>query len=306
MIVSGSHTPGVDPVDFGLPDFAALRYERPAGALDGLVSDYFVFDSEGPQVQNVTNWMLPTGPVIRITLTQHPILVETETGGWHRRPTAALYGPATRARRVTTNGGVTIGATLKPAGVARLANIEMAEHLDDVIELDRIFGSAVTDALVESLRTSDQGPAVKPILDEFFLRSMPIPHRRERDIRRLDRALLSEDVQSLADLQAFLNLPTYTVRRLAKRYFGFLPVTLIARTRFMRSLMAVMETGAVRGYHMIDPGYFDTSHFLRDCKRFLGMTARQFLAMDTGYLDITIRARRAIIGAENPILDKVS
>ena len=39
MIESGSHTPGIDPARFGLRPDTALRYERPAAALEGLVGD---------------------------------------------------------------------------------------------------------------------------------------------------------------------------------------------------------------------------------------------------------------------------
>ncbi len=297
--------PGVDPAKFGLPPFAALRFEQPAVGLEGLVADYFVFDSQGPQVQNVTNWMLPTAPVVRLTLAQAPILVEVARGKWLRRPTAAFYGPTSRACRVTTNGGVTIGATLTPSGAARLTDLDMSRHLDGVIDLDMIVGASASEDLVEQLRNSDQGAAVKAILDGFFVQAMSQPHRREPEIRSLAQALQDEELDSVAELGARLELPTYTVRRLAKRYFGFLPMTLIARTRFMRSLMAMTEVGAVRGYEAIDPAYFDASHFLRDCKRFLGMTARQFLAMDTAYLDITLRARRAVLGSSHPILDKL-
>jgi AraC-like DNA-binding protein len=304
MIISGSHTPGVDPGLFELPPYAVLRYERPAAELRGLVSDYFVFDSEGPQAQNVLNWMLPTDPVIRLTLASAPILVEMGEDNWVRRPTAALYGPATSARRVRTNGGVTIGAALTPAGVARLADLDLSRHRDGIVELERIVDPPAAARLVADLRASDQGPEAKPILDAFFLRAMARPHPREDRIRAFDRALRREELESASDLGTRLGLPPHTLRRLANRHFGFPSQTLIARTRFMRSLMAITEAGATKGYAAIDAGYFDTSHFLRDCKRFLGMTARQFMALDTNYLDVVVRARRAVIGTGSPILDR--
>jgi AraC-like DNA-binding protein len=304
MITSGSHTPGVDPGLFKVPPFAAIRYERPAATLRGLVSDYFVFDSEGPEAQNVTNWMLPTDPVIRLTLTSAPILVEMGEDSWVRRPTAAFYGPATRARRVRTNGGVTIGAGLTAAGVARLADLDLSRHRDGIVELERIVDAHAAARLVADLRASDQGPDAKPILDAFFLQAMSRPHRSEGRIRDFDRALRQQELETASDFGARLGLPPHTLRRLANRHFGFPSQTLIARTRFMRSLMAITEAGATKGYAAIDAAYFDTSHFLRDCKRFLGMTARQFMALDTTYLDVVVRARRAVIGTGSPILDK--
>ena len=50
-------------------------------------------------------------------------------------------------------------------------------------------------------------------------------------------------------------------------------------------LMALKARGAAAGYEAIDDYYTDTSHFLRDSERFLGMTARRFLQLEMPFLD---------------------
>lgn len=303
MIASGSHTPGVDLRGLGMPDFVAIRFEEPAAELKALISDYFVMDSEGPLSLNATTWMLPTGPTIRLTLTDGPIHYEAEPDVWLRRPTAGFYGPGTKACRVVTNGGVTIGITLTAAGAARLEAPDLSTLGDGFVELSALTGDAACEDLVANLRASDMGADAKPILDRFFAKVLARPHRRETAILRLQRALQDGDTTSVEHLGDKVGLPGHTLRRLALRHFGFTPRTLLARTRFMRSLMGLRQEGAMKGYGDIDVAYFDTSHFLRDCKRFLGMTAKRFLALDTAYLHVVIRARTAVLGTGNPILD---
>lgn len=302
MIESGSHTPGIDPARFGLRHYTALRYERPASALEGLIGDYYVFDSEGPEAQNAVEWMLPNWPVIRFVLTERPITIETPDWRWFPVLEAGFYGTTNQAMRHTSSGGVTIGASLTPAGVARLLDIDVSHYRNRMVPLDALLPAADCAALVGDLRASDQGPAVKPILDRFFLAHLAHPHPAERNIAALNRLLLDERFESAREMARELDIGVHTLRRLSLKRFGFPPKLLMMRTRFLRSLIALKETGATEGYLAIDSAYTDASHFLRDSERFLGMTALRFLKLETPFLDAVLRARKLVLGAATPTL----
>jgi len=80
-------------------------------------------------------------------------------------------------------------------------------------------------------------------------------------------------------------------------HFGFPPKTLLMRARLLRSILALkLSGGSQTGYSAIDPAYFDDSHFVRDARRFLGMTPRQFLQLETPYLNASMRARAMVFG----------
>lgn len=302
MIESGSHTPGIDPASFKLRSYTALRYERPDPALGGLIGDYFVFDSEGPEAMGAVEWMLPNWPVIRFVLAERPITVETRDWRWSPLPEAGFYGTTSQAMRHTSFGGVTIGVSLMPAGIARLLDIDVSRYRNRMVPLDTLLPPADCAALIAELRRSDQGPAVKPILDRFFLSHMARPHPAEGDIAALNGLLLDERFQSAREIAEELDMHPQTLRRLSLKRFGFPPKMLLMRTRFMRSLIALKETGATEGYGAIDSAYTDASHFLRDSERFLGMTARRFLKLETPFLDMVLRARRLVLGVPTPTL----
>jgi len=55
---------------------------------------------------------------------------------------------------------------------------------------------------------------------------------------------------------------------------------LLRRQRFMRSLTQFMLDPGVNWSDAIDGSYHDQAQFVRDCRQFLGMTPRQYAALD--------------------------
>lgn len=305
MITSGSHSTGIDPSVFDLPPNVAMRWELPDHRLAFYVGDYFVFDSEGQEMMGAKSPILPTWPMIRFVLSDRPMSVEGVGNKWSRLPEAGFYGSASGILEHTSYGGVTVGVNLTPAGVARLLNVDLSQYRDRIVPLDQVL-TETCQPLISELRQSDQGPAVKSILDRFFLERMGAASKDEQVIIRLNQVLLDANVRSAADLARRMGLPMHTLQRLSRKRFGFPPQTLIARTRFLRSLMAVRAAGAKNAYRAIDEAYTDASHFLRDCDRFLGMTARRFFDLKMPFLDAVLRARMMALDVAIPGLGPAS
>lgn len=299
MIISGSHLTGIDQSVFDLPLNIAMRWELPDRRLSLFVGDYFVFDSEGQEVMGARSPILPTWPMIRFVLSHRPMSLEAAGHKWSPLPEAGFYGSMSRILEHTSYGGVTVGVNLTPAGVARLLDIDLSHYRDKIVPLDEVLHDTCR-PLISELRASDQGPAVKAILDRFFLKRMTVASKEEHDIVRLNRLLLDENVQSAGELASRMGMTMRTLQRLSRKRFGYPPQALIARTRFLRSLMAVKAAGKKDAYRAIDEAYTDASHFLRDCKRFLGMTARRFLDLETPFYDEVLRVRTAALNVTTP------
>lgn len=295
MIESGSLTPGVDPAAFGLPPGTALRYEQPAPALAPYILNYHVFDSEDSW-QDAENWLLPAWPAIRIVLADRPIRLQIGSWDYNPLPVASLYGTASKAMRMTTNGGVTIGAEIGPLGWARLFRGSADAVRDRVVPLDVAMPGADITRLVAALRASDRGAAVKPILDHFFHQALLPPSPDEALIRTILALLLDPATRDIDGAAALAGISASQLRRLSTRYFGFPPKTLLLRARFMRTLLGMLETGQTRALPADSP-YHDMPHFLRDARRFIGTTPRRFLARDLPYLHANLRARRLFVAA---------
>lgn len=302
MIESGTHKPGISAADFGLPPHTALRYEQPEPALRRYLTSYFVLDSEPVDPPMTSELMLPSWAQIWIVMASAPIKVEIGNRRYEPVPQAVMYGVTSRAMPVTAQGGVTIGIDISPLGWARLFHQSAEVLRDRVTPLDQLMPRALVDELVSTLAASDQALEVKDILDDFFTRHMAKSHGDEAIIEQIMRLICDPGVTRLEAAAAEAGVPSHTLRRVSKRYFGFPLKTLIIRARFLRAFVPMLLTREVDN-KTIPPAYHHRSHFLRDAERYLGMTVRRFMAVDTPYLDAALRARLMVLGAPTSALE---
>lgn len=301
MIDSGTNTPGISAEAFGLPPHTALRYERPAPALRDLLSSYAVLDSTPADAAGTSEWMLPTWAQIWIVLTDAPITVRIGNRRYAPLSSAILYGVTSRAMPVTAQGGVTICIDVSPRGWARLIAKPADLLRDRITPLVEVLPEALVEDLVASVHESDRAGDVQGVLDAVFARHLPAPHPDEALIERIAALIAADTTTDLAAAAAAIGIDTRTLRRVSRRYFGFPPKILTMRVRFLKALTAAMLEHGGEARSGI-ASYYDASHFLRDAHRFLGMTPRRFLALDTPYLNATLRARRLVLGAPLPAL----
>ncbi len=302
MIESGSLTPGTRVERFDVPEHTALRVEMPAPALRDLVSNYHIMDSQREHHDGRQQWLLPSWPALRFILAPDPITLTVGARRYDPIPEAALYGTASRAMQMTTHGGVTVGVDLTPLGWARLMNRRADLYRDRIVPLETVLPPAWVARTLQRLRDSDQGSEVKAILDDMLLAIVAPATPDDAAIVALQRLIADDATRDLTAAATAVGMTPAALRRLATRYFGFPPKTLLIRTRFLRSLVRMMHAGDDADYSAIAPTYFDASHFLRDADRFLGTTPRRFLRQDHRYLSAFLRAtsevRRAARAAD--------
>lgn len=306
MIESGSHLPGISAADFGLPPHTALRFERPAAPLRRHLTSYAVLDSDPDRWPGTVEWMLPGWAQIWIVMAEAPVRVKLGARDYARLPTAVLYGVTSRAMPVTAQGGVTVGIDVSPLGWARLFKAPAERLRDQITPLGAVMKAGLVASLASALAASDRAGEVKGVLDAFFTQHLGRPHRDEAMIAEIMALIADHGVSDLGAAAAARGIDERTVRRLSKRYFGFAPKTLMMRTRFLRALVPLIEQGSAADHARIPQGYYDRSHFLRDARRYLGMTPRQFIAHPSPYRDAAMRARTLVIGAPIAALDGVA
>jgi len=297
MIESGSHTPGITAADFDLAPHTALRFEMPDDALRPALLGYHVLDADGPLAQGSVDWMLPAWPAIRIRLDDAPVRIDLARRSYDPVPRAALYGTTSTAMRVTSYGGVTVGAEISPTGWSRLFADPADRFRDRIVPLDSVWPPNVVAALVEELRASDQGPAVKAIFDRFFLARLGPPSPDDAEIAAILKLILDDETHDIASAAAAVGIDVLTLRRLATRHFGFTPKTLLMRTRFLRAFLRMLLANDARLNDVPAP-YHDASHFLRDSNRFLGTTPRRFLSRNSPHLAASLRALMRVVAAD--------
>lgn len=298
MIISGTHTFGVSAADFGLPVHTALRYERPDRRLRPMFPDYFVFDSDAEKFSGAGSWLLPGWATIWIVITDGQIGVTIASRHYNALGSANVYGVTSRAMPVTTSGGTTVAVTVSAIGWARFFAPPAELMRDRLVPLgDILLSGGWAAELVAAIRASDRGPAVKDLLDQFFLDHMPSPHPDEALIAQITILLGDPSMHDLVHAAADLGISEQVTLRLIKRHFGFPPKMLAMRSRFLRAIVNTIMSGYQPGVALVPDGYYDASHFIRDGIRFLGMTPRRFLATDLTYLQAVLRARLLVLRA---------
>ena len=302
MIESGTHAPGVAAGDFRLPPSTALRYERPAEALRPFFPSYAVLDSDPAVFAGTVSWMLPNWAMIRIVLDERAQGVAIGNRRYGALGSMSVYGVTSRAMPVSISGGVSVVVDISPRGWARFFGSSAEVMSDRVAPLDQMLHGGGA-ALLANLAASDRGPAVKGLLDRFFLERLPPPHFDDTMIARVTGLLSDPGAHNSVRVAAELGVSGAVMLRLTKRHFGFPPNILWMRARFLRAMCQMIIDGQQRGAAIVPAGYHDASHITRDATRFLGMTPRRFMAMDMTYLRAKMRARMLVFGAYAPPLD---
>lgn len=304
MITSGSHQPDIDVAAWGLPEGTAMRFERADPALRSMIAAYAVLDSDPTVFNGPNSWLLPSSPMLWLALTpdvkvkarRHPI---RELGA------AMLIGPSSVTMPVTSHGGVSIVVELTPRGWARLFDVSATSLRDRIVPLAELRDPAWVADLLTRLDDCGDGLAVKGMLDRFFADHLPPASNQEGRIARIEQLLAAEDASGNVlewPLDSGIGSQR-TLARVAEHYFGFPPKLLQRRKRFLGVFTAMLVAPEPVDFGIVPPGYHDVPHFLRDARHFLGMTARQFRAMQMAYLRAALRARTAVIGAPLPLLD---
>lgn len=152
------------------------------------------------------------------------------------------------------------------------------------------------------LAKADEAAQLAEII-AFFRHAAPRTAREDPRIAAIHAMLVEPELPQVADLAAGCGLNQRTLERLCRRHFGFSPKLLLSRQRFMRSLVKFMLDPSLRWIGAIDLLYFDQSHFVRDCKKFLGETPSDYMARPHPVMAQFVRERMRAYGSPVQTLD---
>lgn len=304
-IVGGTNRPGVTPEIFAMPAGMAIRYDRPAPDLADYITGYHVYSADHRNVGQV-DWFLPGTANIRIAIDAAPFAVAIARRSFDPVPQVSLFGPTSHALKATTNGGILVGFGISALGWSRLFAGHAALYRDRVVPLAAALPGDFADRLHAALAASDREEMVAPVLDDLLRGVLgPVP-REDALIRRLMQLIAEDGPAEIALAADRLGIEPHALRRLAVKHFGFPPKLLLRRARFLRSFLRISQSDGMVDYTRLDQSYFDVPHFLRDANTFLGMTPRRFLALNTPFLDASLRARAAVLGAATQALHDIT
>jgi AraC-like DNA-binding protein len=216
---------------------------------------------------------------------------------------AVAAGPTSYATRFRLWPGRYWGIGLLPLGWARFVGARAGERADALHDVGSDAAFASFRPLAGSLfaHPADRAREAQAI-DALMLALLERPAEEEERIEAIHAALVDPAVATVAALADRSGLPVRTLERIAKNVFGFAPKLLLRRQRFLRSLAQFMLDPSLAWLETMDDHYHDQAQFIRDFRRFMGMTPSAYAALPHPILGAAAHARNAAVGAAMQVL----
>lgn len=267
----------------------SLRYFAPAPPLSGLISSYYLFESEAARIDDLLRAELAQ---LRFLL-KGDIVARFGDGAPVDCPRAMLTGPTSMPVAFQGHGPLAlVGVGLMPTGWATLIGCDADELADTLLPLDIIVGSVAAQAH-ERLLNAGTAEGIVAALDSLFMtlaertRAAPLWF-----IRATDSWLTGSRAPEVDDLIAATGVSARQVERLAKRVYGASPKLL---ARKYRALQAAVRMGTGDNWmEAAGDAFYDQPHFIREFKQFVGMTPHRFAVESAPVLRLTIERRRQL------------
>lgn len=274
-----------------------LRFALPSAPLRRYVTTYYCTEAVcSPREPWLEDHLHPEWANLRFLGANK---VESVIGPGDPQPCPAftVTGPTSRAARFRLGSGRFWGIGLLPAGWAALFPAQAGDYADRFVDglADPAFAAFAP--LARALAASDGDYAAELALIErhveaLFARAEPF----DPAISAMTEALLDAEVQTVVQLAERMGINVRALERLSRRAFGFPPKLLLRRQRFLRSLSRFILDPSLHWLGALDCHYHDQSHFVRDFKRFMGMSPSAYAKLDKPILVAAARGRMAIAG----------
>ena len=218
------------------------------------------------------------------------------TGGLDPSPIATLFGPTGKSARTTGSpGGLLFGIGLLPMGWARLVQAPARLFANRMVPLSELWGDGAARLHRALAGDPDDGERVRR-LDELLLRLLAEAPPAEPHLAAIHRALASGDIATVSAFAAEVGVTQRTLERLCPNLFGFAPKPLLRRQRFLRTLDRAVHNPDRTLTELLEDGYTDQSHFVREFRSFMGLTPTAYFAEPRTMMRLAAAERERVVG----------
>ncbi len=215
-----------------------------------------------------------------------------------------VTGPSSQAVRFSVGSTRMWGIGFLPLGWAKFVAAPAADYADSLLDGLRDPAFAHFRPLAASLYNDvADHKAEYGRIAAFFTDLAGKPLAEEARIMAIHGALVDPEIASVGQLVERAGGSQRTIERVCRRHFGFSPKLLLRRQRFMRSLSQFMLDPSLKWIGAIDGNYHDQAQFVRDCRRFMGMTPSQYAALPKQLIGAVMRERARTAGSAAQALD---
>ncbi len=276
----------------------AVRFFMPSPDLAPYISTFYLTEVQCPDGSTIEDYLHPEWGNVRFSRND---AWQAAVGPEPLRtaPQLIVSGPSSQASRFVTGAARIWGIGILPLGWSRLFNAPASDLADRFCAATDHpdFGALIP--LGDSIFGGSANPAAEAARIDTFVRNLlkncP-PREDEVKIRAAHAALIDPGVSTVSELSDRIGISARSLERLSQRVFGFPPKLLLRRQRFLRSLAQFMVDPSLKWVTTLDCQYVDQAHFVRDFKRFMGMSPSAYAALDHPVLRAAARARLAAAG----------
>lgn len=274
----------------------ATRFFPLSPALRPYVSTIYLSEVAVPDGSRVEDYLHPEWANLRFIEGDRPLAA---IGDSPVAPTPRFVatGPTSTATYFAAGNMRAWGIGILPMGWAKFIPLSAEDLADRLTDGGAHPAFAPFAPLLGALRQVNDVDAAAALIDTHVCALLADAPPDDPAILAAHRALVDDEVTSVADLSAKLSLSERSIERLSHRAFGFSPKLLLLRQRFLRSLGRFMLDPSMAWIDTMDHHYYDQAQFTRDFQRFMGMSPRDYAARPKPILGAAAFARAAAAGA---------
>jgi AraC-like DNA-binding protein len=275
-----------------------LSFFMPSEALRPYISSFYMMDVRLAPGTRIEDWLLPEWASLRMAQAGDCLAGIVPQDLAPRRGMMAS-GPTSFATRISIGSARIWGIGVLPLGWARFVNASAADYADRISEVAQEPAWKALAPVYDLAFTDRPEPqVVAQRLEDHFSALLAASHAGEDEerIRTTHRLLIDEEIGAVSDLSDHLRFSARTLERFCLKAFGFSPKLLLRRQRFTRSLARFLLDPGQTWTSTLDDHYVDQAHFVRDFRRFMGMSPSAYGQAPHPMLAATARARDAAVG----------
>lgn len=276
-----------------------LDYAVPSAAMTSHVTLFYWFRANVPFFEDVER---ADHAQIRFRLTPGGAEYSFADGTAQTASDIHIVGPTTGAVHVRAAGPIHVfGAGITPLGWMALVGNDASAMVNRIVNLEDLFGPAIHGALADLKAAQDLDALVacgERILSGLF-RSTCDPALDF--VQKVDAWLSDETSPEVDTLTESTGLSRRQVERKCRALYGAPPKELARKYRALRAAVSLVADGASID-EVVNRGFYDQSHLIREIKQFTGFTPGQIQAEPTILAQLTIGQRTALGGKVHPLI----
>ena len=277
-----------------------LDYTVPAADLSEYITLFYYFQADVPVFQDTER---ADHAQIRFRLSPGGAEYRFPDGSVQQSSETHVIGPTSGAMQVRAEGPVRVfGMGVTAVGWATMIGNDASSMLNRVIDATTLLGAPRVRAAAAALRASP-GIPTHVAIGEAFVRELV--SRGDvgamRFVRQVDGWLAGSPSPDMDDLIDVTGLSRRQVERKCNALYGAPPKLLARKYRALRAAVAMVSDSESLD-DLIDRGFYDQSHLIREVKQFTGLTPRQIRAEPTLLSRLTIAQRTALGGKVSPLI----